>query len=188
MHFSLMRSKGSRKHRRHGDAVLRLFDKWAREGVANIRPMFLMLQAEHYSTSSSKKSLELVRNAWDDSITAASRLGFIHLQALANELAGTYFRDNDNNFLAIRYLTQATALYRQWGCGGKVTQMQTRYNTILEPVSEVLSIQSCNSSQSSLRFVVEQQETSRSGGGIGGIGMSDTTTGSSASNRWSTKI
>jgi hypothetical protein len=136
----------------------------------NIRPMLLMLQAEHVSKSSTKKSVEVVRRSWDDAIDACARFGFVHFQAMANELAGAYFRDvptlegNDNcHFLAVRYLTQAAFLYRQWGCAGKVTQMQTRYNSFLEPSSEALSVQSCSPQSSSFRTsLMVRQESSGS--------------------------
>jgi hypothetical protein len=96
--------------------------------------MLLLLQAETLSASSVES--EIVRKSFDDAITMAGKLGFLHNQALGNERAGVYFLEQGDNAWASTYLSRARHLFREWGAMGKVNQMDLKYRDLFEKDSE----------------------------------------------------
>lgn len=113
--------------------------KWVRKGVINCRHMILLLQAETLSASSADS--EVVRKSFDNAITMAGKLGFLHNQALGNERAGVYFLEQGDNVWASTYLSRARKLFREWGALAKLDQMDLKYRYLFE--SESASRPSC---------------------------------------------
>jgi hypothetical protein len=96
--------------------------------------MVLLLQAETLSASSA--DCEVVRKSFDNAITMAGKLGFLHNQALGNERAGVYFLEQGDNAWASTYLSRARQLYREWGAMAKFEQMDLKYRCLFESESE----------------------------------------------------
>mmetsp|Transcript_10194 Transcript_10194/g.14859 ORF Transcript_10194/g.14859 Transcript_10194/m.14859 type:complete len:175 (+) Transcript_10194:3301-3825(+) len=61
----------------------------------------------------------------------AGRSGFVHDQALANERAGIFFLETNDEFWASFYLSRARDLYRDWGAQAKVDSMNGMYDSLL---------------------------------------------------------
>jgi hypothetical protein len=97
--------------------------------------MILLLQAETLSASSADS--EVVRKSYDNAITMAGKLGFLHNQALGNERAGVYFLEQGDNAWASTYLSRARHLFREWGALAKVDQMDLKYRYLFESESEL---------------------------------------------------
>jgi hypothetical protein len=121
----------------------------------NCSHMLLLLQAETLSASSAES--EVVRKSFDDAITMAGKLGFLHNQALGNERAGVYFLEQGDNAWASTYLSRARQLFREWGAMAKVKQMDLKYRDLFEKESEPLLCSSLNA-QSRLSISKENYE------------------------------
>jgi predicted ATPase/signal transduction histidine kinase len=98
---------------------------WLKLAPMNYRHKYDLIEAE--------KARVLGKNgvAWelyDRSIKAAKENGFIHEEALANELAAKfYFSLNKPEFAAI-YLNNSRNCYRNWGAIAKVEDLEKRYS------------------------------------------------------------
>lgn len=120
--FALARKRPRRrKHRKRGLVRLRKLESYFRQGNLNCHHMMLLLRAEHLALGNDNP-----KSAYDEAITAAARLGYIHNQALSNERAGIYFLEYNESDLATTYLSRACDLYAQWGATAKVTQMERK--------------------------------------------------------------
>src|SRR3954451_22981458 len=64
---------------------------------------------------------------YDKAIREARKYGFVHIQAIANELAGRFYAERDYEKIAQTYLRAARACYQRWGADGKVRQLEERY-------------------------------------------------------------
>lgn len=129
-----MAKSGTRRikhYTRTGYTFLAKLESFVAKGAGNCHHMLLLLRAEFRSLHASPKT------AYDQAITAAGRLGYVHHQALANECAGRYFLANSSLSLAEDYLVRARDLYHQWGAVAKVAQLTQRYRFLA--ASESLS-------------------------------------------------
>ena len=77
-----------------------------------------------------KGELDAVR-LYDLAIADARTSGFLHHEALANELAAKLYRALGNLEIAATYMTDAHACYRRWGALAKVAQIEQRYADLL---------------------------------------------------------
>jgi len=69
---------------------------------------------------------------YEDAIHSARANGFIHNEALANELAACFYRARGLKKIAEAYLQDARNLYSHWGAHGKVKQLDERYPRLSE--------------------------------------------------------
>lgn len=141
VNLAMAGANASRKHRRQGDAAVKQLEQWTTAGCDNVKHMLEILKANQASLDPSVDP-EKVKIAWDRAVETAQRSGFLFHQALAYELAGVYFRQNDQEYQAKAYLSRARAVYREWGCDSKIALMHSRYSDTLEPVSDALSVSS----------------------------------------------
>jgi PAS domain S-box-containing protein len=61
---------------------------------------------------------------YDKAVRAARRYGFVHNQAIANEIAGRFHAERGDKATATTYLRTARACYLRWGADGKVRQLE----------------------------------------------------------------
>src|SRR5271163_2921138 len=64
---------------------------------------------------------------YEDAIRSAQANGFVHNEALANELAAGFYRARGLEKVAKAYLKEARSLYSRWGADGKVKQLDELY-------------------------------------------------------------
>lgn len=64
---------------------------------------------------------------YDKAIRAAHKYGFVHNQAIANEIAGRFYAKRGHEKIAATYLRAAQACYLRWGADGKVRQLEELY-------------------------------------------------------------
>src|SRR5580700_4502107 len=64
---------------------------------------------------------------YEDAIRSAQANGFVHNEALANELAAGFYRARGLEKVAKAYLKEARSLYAHWGADGKVKQLDELY-------------------------------------------------------------
>ncbi|WP_249793963.1 trifunctional serine/threonine-protein kinase/ATP-binding protein/sensor histidine kinase, partial [Bradyrhizobium cenepequi] len=64
---------------------------------------------------------------YDKAIREAHKHGFVHNQAIANEIAGRFYAERGYEKIAATYLRAARACYLRWGADGKVRQLEELY-------------------------------------------------------------
>jgi PAS domain S-box-containing protein len=67
---------------------------------------------------------------YDKAIRQAHKYGFVHNQAIANEIAGRFYAERGDEKIAVTYLRAARACYLGWGAEGKVRQLEEFYPQI----------------------------------------------------------
>lgn len=153
IYFSLAR-KGQTKYRRKALAQMRIIDGFVKAGIGNCHYMLMILKAEKAamlflrkpalkigksSPKRDEKCME-IRHLYDDAIKSASRSGFLHGRALANERAGIFAAEAGNPTMRgwdRSYLTDARDLYAEWGAFIKVTQLGQQYTSLIGNSDEV---------------------------------------------------
>jgi len=133
--ISLANNTKLERYRRQGNRIIRRMEQWVQNGVVNCHHMLKLLRAEQLAGSSKAKT-DAVGRAFDNAISAAGRLGFLHNQALANERAGIYFLGKQERTRAATYLVRARALYDEWGARAKVEHISFKFRDVLDTSSE----------------------------------------------------
>jgi PAS domain S-box-containing protein len=67
---------------------------------------------------------------YEQAIHTAQESGFVHIEALANELASRFYAARGLGKIARVYLQDARYGYLRWGADGKVRQLETRYPSL----------------------------------------------------------
>jgi PAS domain S-box-containing protein len=70
------------------------------------------------------------QDLYEKAIRSARVHGFVHLEALANELAGLFYVARGNEKIAATYLREARNCYLRWGAEAKVRQLEQHYPRI----------------------------------------------------------
>jgi PAS domain S-box-containing protein len=71
---------------------------------------------------------------YEQAISSASANGFVHNEAIANELAARFYAARDFAVIADTYLRNARYCYLRWGANGKVRQLEGMYPQLREEV------------------------------------------------------
>lgn len=109
--------------------LLRQLHRLCRHCPENHRHHADLLQAELYrSQHQFSKAMDL----YEQAIEHARQQGFVLEEALACELAGSFYLDWDKPGIARTYLQDAYARYADWGGRAKLEQMQQAYPFTLE--------------------------------------------------------
>ena len=82
---------------------------------------------------------------YEKAIRSAHANGFVHNEALANELAGRFYAARGFEKIATTYLRDARHCYLRWGADGKVRQLEQLYphlradKPISDPTATILA-------------------------------------------------
>ena len=105
--------------------------KWADDAPMNYLHKFYLVEAEKFRvTSQFIKAID----SYERAITIAKENGYIHEEALANELAAKFYLKWDKQKIAKAYLSDAYFGYLSWGAKAKVKDLQNSYPQLLEHV------------------------------------------------------
>jgi hypothetical protein len=130
--FAAARIQGKRKYKRHGDVIRSKIHSWVRKGNPNSQHHAVILDAEFYAVNSQWAK---ARKSYEEGIVIASRAGFIHDAALANERYAMLLveQKGDNSTIedAKFRLQEAIRLYTEWGASTKVTLLEITYAKVL---------------------------------------------------------
>ena len=111
--YAAAKLTGKRKYRRHAKKVRATIEKWVRQGNPNVRHHATLLAAEDLSL---QKKFKEARQSYESSIVAASRGGFIHDAAIANERYALCLSVELNDAESAQYhFDSAKQLYNEWG-------------------------------------------------------------------------
>lgn len=102
--------------------------KWAGHAPMNYLDKYYLVEAECCRVKN--RHLEAA-DYYDRAIDLAKEQGFLHEEALANELAGQYYLSMDKERIARVYLREAYHCYRRWGAAAKARDMEDRYPHLL---------------------------------------------------------
>lgn len=98
--------------------------KCARDCAANFKARHLLLEAE-LARSSRDESLASAR--YEEAIEAASQAGHLHIEALANERAGTLHLGRGRTRTARFFLAEALWCYERWGAVTVAARLRDAY-------------------------------------------------------------
>ncbi len=103
------------------DENLARFKDWADLCPSNYKHKYLLIAAERARLAND--FLEAM-DFYDKAIDAAYASSFLQDAAIANEIAGQFWKEAGKPHLAAPYLQQALATYSRWGATGKVVQLK----------------------------------------------------------------
>ncbi len=102
----------------------RKLDEWAKNCPDNFDSRAALVAAEIARIE--KRELNAER-LYEQAICSARANGFIHIEALANELASRFYAARGFEKIARVYLQDARYGYLRWGADGKVRQLEVMY-------------------------------------------------------------
>ncbi|BCG01587.1 signal transduction histidine kinase (plasmid) [Paraburkholderia sp. PGU19] len=111
----------------HWDALTAHYAKlqiWAKNCPENFAARTALLGAEIASIEGRVLEAEQL---YEQAISSAQENGFIHIEALANELAGRFYAGRGFDKIARVYLQDARYGYLRWGADGKVRHLEEHY-------------------------------------------------------------
>ena len=112
---------------RHFDSVLnhhRQLQEWAEANPETFEDRAALVGAE---IARIEGRLLNAQELYDKAIREAHKNGFVHNQAIANEIAGRFYAERGYEKIAATYLRAARACYLRWGADGKVRQLEELY-------------------------------------------------------------
>ena len=112
---------------RHFDSVLdhhRQLQAWAEVNPETFEDRAALVGAEIARIEGRALNAQ---ELYDKAIREAHKYGFVHNQAIANEIAGRFYAERGYEKIAATYLRAARACYQRWGADGKVRQIEELY-------------------------------------------------------------
>ncbi|MBE9179441.1 AAA family ATPase [Oculatella sp. LEGE 06141] len=104
---------------------------WADHCPENFQHRYLLLSAEIARISGQRiEALE----AYDQAISTAKANEYLNEEAIANELAATFYLEWGKERIAQEYMTEAYYCYARWGSAAKINDLEQRYPQLLAPV------------------------------------------------------
>jgi predicted ATPase/signal transduction histidine kinase len=107
------------------DCLQRL-QRWAYHCPANFAPRWHLLAAEQQRLLGNDPTCH-----YDEAIGLAQTQGMLQICAIANELAGEYYWQQQHQRIARAYLNDACMAYQRWGAIAKATALQQEYRALL---------------------------------------------------------
>jgi signal transduction histidine kinase len=102
----------------------RQLEKWAENCPENFENRAALVSAEIARIHGRELDAE---HLYEKAIRSAQENGFVHNEAIANELAGRFYAARGFGKIAHAYLQDARYGYLRWGADGKVRQMDLNY-------------------------------------------------------------
>lgn len=106
------------------DAAHGLLEQWARSAPENNQHKHDLVSAE---LARAKQAVVEAMHLYDLAIAGARKHGFIHEEALAYELASSFYRSLGRHEIAEHYLTMAYRGYALWGAGAKCQSLVAEF-------------------------------------------------------------
>jgi predicted ATPase/signal transduction histidine kinase len=107
----------------------RKLERWADDCPANFLAKHALVDAELARVTGDELRAE---RRYEQAIQAARDSGFVHWEALANELAARFNRERGFETVASAYLREAARGYDRWGAKAKVLQLEQREPALRE--------------------------------------------------------
>jgi PAS domain S-box-containing protein len=127
-----LRSPPSAEQAQHAEALASHYQHlriWAEHCPANFENRAALVSAEIARIEGRERE---AAHLYEDAIRSAQANGFVHNEALANELAARFYRTIGFEKIAHTYLRDARYGYLRWGAHGKVRQLDELYLQLRE--------------------------------------------------------
>ncbi|MBP6827638.1 MAG: AAA family ATPase, partial [Saprospiraceae bacterium] len=119
-----MPKKRGRNLRRAG-SMLQKIKKFAKSAPENNLAKQYLMEAElHRIRKNNQRAAALYQQA----IETSRKNGFLHEEAMANELAARFWETNRDSEQSLRHLLEARRLYQKWGATAKVNLLDRKYS------------------------------------------------------------
>jgi len=105
-----------------GQSVLAKMRYWSEHSQWNWENKMLLLKAESMYT---KGEFESTGPLYDDAIRSAREHKFIHEEAIASELAGTFYYERGFRQKSYSYLAHSVKSYEEWGAHAVARRVET---------------------------------------------------------------
>lgn len=132
--FEMAQTTKKRKYKLYAKKARAKIKDWVRKGNPNVRHHKALLDAEKDVLTGKPTSAE---KNYQAAIAMASRGGYVHDAALANERYGNFMlsvlSDKDG---AAFYLKKAIHLYSEWGASKKAKLLYEKHSTLLAKTTE----------------------------------------------------
>ena len=107
--------------------------KWAKNSPMNYEHKFCLVEAEIRRIDNKPREAEVYYNR---AIMKAKENGFLHDEALSNELSGRFYFSQNDFSKGNDKIKQAWHNYYRWGANAKLLQLETLYPEIFQPKSK----------------------------------------------------
>lgn len=114
-----------RKRKRQALKLLKTMNGWLKNGDDNVRHLMHILMAESYVLEGNERSAE---DNFKAAISIAELGGFSHDEALAQELAGAWYKGQGKDSMSTEYFETSQRLNTEWGATSKVETEYIYYN------------------------------------------------------------
>ena len=104
---------------------------WANHAPDNYLNKYYLVTAEIAKTLGRNKQ---AAESYDRSITAAAKAGYLHEQALAEELTAEFYLSIGRKRIAGYYITDAYLNYSRWGALAKTKTLKVSYKRLLDKI------------------------------------------------------
>ena len=109
--------------------------KWAILAPENNLHKWTLVEAERAAQTD---RIEKAMNLYDQAVQGARKSGFLQEEALSLELAGRFYEQRGNEFIAGSYLIEARYCYQKWGAQAKVEQLDQLYPRLKHTFTSLL--------------------------------------------------
>jgi PAS domain S-box-containing protein len=111
------------------EEMLKKYKHWAGNCPENFQNRYALISAEVSRIQG--KDLDAMY-LYEEAIRSAKENGFIQQEAIANELAGQFYKARGFEKIAESYLRDAYSCFKHWGADGKVRQLEEIYPFLKE--------------------------------------------------------
>lgn len=134
---TLSESKTANRLLKRASKYAKKLKSWVKLAPMNFAPRFYIVEAE-LARSAGNETRAMAH--YDKAIESARENGFIHLEALANELAADFYLSQGKEKVARTYLTDARYGYLRWGAAAKVRQLEEKYAQMMTKIRAAESL------------------------------------------------
>ena len=106
--------------------------KWAKDAPENFQHKYDIIKAEILRIKGNFSEAALF---YDKAIRGASEQNFIHEEAIAGELAGIFYINQNAANLAAHFLKSSYNAYREWGAQAKLRALEQKYPNYVSSVN-----------------------------------------------------
>jgi predicted ATPase/signal transduction histidine kinase len=112
-------------------ATRQMLAKLAKSAPMNFLNKQMLVEAEYQRIMGQPSQ---AGNYYDLAISHAQTHGYIHEEALANEIAAKFYLAQGREKIAAAYIQEAYYCYSRWGAKAKVADLEIRYPKLLRPI------------------------------------------------------
>jgi PAS domain S-box-containing protein len=119
------------------DALVQRMRVWADNSPQNFAQMTELIEAEQARMIG---NLDEAAASYERTIGLARKHEYVNIEALACQLAGKFWLQRGRKNIALAYLRDSVACYRQWGAHGVAARLNEIYRDLIGPLESQISV------------------------------------------------